>query len=104
MISPMPIFISSFATEMPAAPAPLMTHFTVSQRLPTTFSALIIAAVVTTAVPCWSSWKIGISHSSWSRVLDLKAARRGDVLQVDTAEASRQQIDRTYDLVHVVGS
>ena len=34
--------------------------------LPTTFSALITPASVITAVPCWSSWKIGISQHSFS--------------------------------------
>ena len=53
--------------------------------LPTTRSALVSAATTTIAVPCWSSWKTGMSSSSRSRRLDLEAARRGDVLQVDAA-------------------
>ena len=52
---------------MPAEPAPLMTTRTASIRLPTTFKALITAAPTTTAVPCWSSWKIGMSQSSCRR-------------------------------------
>jgi hypothetical protein len=35
--------------------------------LPTTRSALRSAARVTIAVPCWSSWKTGMSSSSRSR-------------------------------------
>ena len=36
-------------------------------RLPVSRHALISAARVTIAVPCWSSWKTGMSSSSWSR-------------------------------------
>ena len=36
-------------------------------RLPTTLSALSSAASTTIAVPCWSSWKTGMSSSSRSR-------------------------------------
>ena len=52
---------------VPAAPAPLMTRRTSSSRLPTTRSALRSAASATIAVPCWSSWKTGMSSSSRSR-------------------------------------
>ena len=41
--------------EVPAAPAPEVTTLVSSIFFPTTFSALIMAAIVTTAVPCWSS-------------------------------------------------
>ena len=34
--------------------------------------------------------------------LDLKAARRGDVLEVDAAKAAGQELHRADDLVHVV--
>ena len=51
---------------IPAAPAPLVTTLISSSFLPTTLRALSIAARVTTAVPCWSSWKIGISQHSLS--------------------------------------
>ena len=46
---------------MPAAPTPVSTIFTSSRRFPTTFRALTRAASVTIAVPCWSSWKTGMS-------------------------------------------
>ena len=49
-----------------AAPAPLMTILTFSFFLFTTFRALVRPASVITAVPCWSSWKMGISHFSLS--------------------------------------
>ena len=51
---------------MPAAPAPEVTIFTSSIFFPVSFKALIRPARVTTAVPCWSSWKIGISQTSFN--------------------------------------
>ena len=39
------------------------TTRTFSFALPTTFSAFVSPASVMTAVPCWSSWKIGMSHA-----------------------------------------
>ena len=51
---------------MPAAPAPEVTTVMSSIRLPTRRRALVRAARVTTAVPCWSSWKMGMSHRSFS--------------------------------------
>ena len=57
---------SSFTMEMAAAPAPEVTIFTSSFFFPTTFSALVRPASVITAVPCWSSWKMGMSHFSFS--------------------------------------
>ena len=47
-----PRFIRCLPMATPALPAPLMTTFAVSIVLPTTFSALSIAAATTTAVPC----------------------------------------------------
>ena len=49
-----------------AAPAPLTAILISSFFFPTTFSAFISPANVITAVPCWSSWKIGMSHFSFS--------------------------------------
>ena len=71
-------------------------------RLPTIFSALNSAAIITTAVPCWSSWKTGMSIDSFNRVLDLEAARGRDVLEVDAAEGRGDQLDRLDDLVGVL--
>ena len=58
---------SIFVTATPAAPTPVTTTFTSSIRLPTTRSALRNAASTTTAVPCWSSWKTGMSSEARSR-------------------------------------
>ena len=61
-----PMLISSLMMAIPAAPAPEVTIFTSSIFLPTTFRALRRPARVMTAVPCWSSWKMGMSHCSLS--------------------------------------
>ena len=52
----------------PAAPAPVITTRTSCGRLPTTRSAFRNAAITTIAVPCWSSWKTGMSSVSFSRL------------------------------------
>ena len=52
---------------VPAAPAPVTTTRTSSARLSTTRSAFSSAASSTIAVPCWSSWKTGMSSSARSR-------------------------------------
>ena len=57
--------ISAHAT--PAAPAPTTTTLISPAFLPTTRSALTSAARTTIAVPCWSSWKTGMSSSARSR-------------------------------------
>ena len=59
----------------PAAPTPETTMRASSMFLPTTFKALIRAARVTMAVPCWSSWKTGMSSSS--RSLSSTSKHRG---------------------------
>ena len=56
-----------FVTATPAAPSPTTSTRSSSIGLPVIFSALKSAAIVTTAVPCWSSWKTGISMVSFSR-------------------------------------
>ena len=53
---------------VPAAPAPETTTLTSASCLPTTRSALVSAASTQIAVPCWSSWKTGMSSSSRSRI------------------------------------
>ena len=52
----------------PALPAPFTTTLHSSIFLPVTLSALMIPASTTMAVPCWSSWKTGISRSSFRRL------------------------------------
>ena len=61
-----PSFIKCSPIAVPAAPAPLITHFISPILLPTSFNALSIAAATTIAVPCWSSWKTGISQISFN--------------------------------------
>ena len=51
----------------PAAPAPLITILSSPIFLPVTFTAFSRPAAVTMAVPCWSSWNTGMSHSSFRR-------------------------------------
>ena len=55
--------MKSFAIAIPAEPAPLITTVASSTFLPTHLSAFISAAEQTIAVPCWSSWKTGMSTS-----------------------------------------
>ena len=50
----------------PAAPAPEITARSSPSVRPVSLAALRSAASVTTAVPCWSSWKTGMSSRSWS--------------------------------------
>ena len=83
----------------PAAPAPAMTTRRSAIFLSTILSAFSSAASVTTAVPCWSSWKTGMSSSSSQPLLDLEAGRRGDVLEVDAAEGRGDAHDGLDDLL-----
>ena len=53
---------------IPAAPAPFITTFMSSFFFPASFKAFVSAAVITIAVPCWSSWNTGISSASLSFV------------------------------------
>ena len=52
---------------VPAAPTPHTTTEMSASSLPTIRRALSSAASTTTAVPCWSSWKTGMSSSCRSR-------------------------------------
>ncbi len=65
--SPMPASISILAMATPAAPAPEMTARSWPISRPLSRAAFRSAASVTTAVPCWSSWKTGMSRRSWRR-------------------------------------
>ena len=42
---------------------PETTNLNLEGSFPVTFNALMIPAAQTVAVPCWSSWKIGISET-----------------------------------------
>ena len=63
----MPALIRIFATATPAAPAPTIDTDRSSIRRSVSRQALISAASTTIAVPCWSSWKTGMSSRSISR-------------------------------------
>ncbi len=52
---------------MPAAPAPFTTTLRSSNLRPVRCIALMMPAVEMIAVPCWSSWKTGMSIISRSR-------------------------------------
>ncbi len=67
MISPAPWAFSSRMIALPAAPTPDTTIRQSSIRLSSTRSAFDSAASTTIAVPCWSSWKTGMSSISRSR-------------------------------------
>ncbi len=56
-----------FVTAIPAAPRPMTSTCRSSSRLPVSLTAFRSAAITTTAVPCWSSWKTGMSSCSLSR-------------------------------------
>ena len=62
-----PAAIRICVTATPAAPSPTITIRMSSIRWPVSVSALSSAASTTTAVPCWSSWKTGMSSSAFSR-------------------------------------
>ena len=62
-----PASIRIFATATPAAPAPTISTSRSSILRSVKRQALIRAARVTIAVPCWSSWKTGMSSASCSR-------------------------------------
>ena len=85
----MPAATRSLAIAMPAAPAPENTTLTVLSVLPTTFNAL--------SNPCQNNDGRAVLVVVEDRniqfflqfALDFKAARSGDVLQIDPAEAAR---------------
>ena len=61
-----PEFLKSSVHAWADAPAPFTTTFISLIDLPLISRAFIKAAVVMIAVPCWSSWKTGISNISLS--------------------------------------
>ena len=66
-MSPMPAASRIFVHATPAAPAPDTTTRRSASVRPVTRAALRSAASTTIAVPCWSSWKTGMSSRSRSR-------------------------------------
>ena len=63
----MPSSSRILATATPAAPAPEITTRVDSGLRPVSRRALVSAASATTAVPCWSSWKTGMSSIALRR-------------------------------------
>ena len=61
-----PEFLNNSVHAIADAPAPLTTTFIFLIDLPLISKAFIKAAVVIIAVPCWSSWKTGISKISFN--------------------------------------
>ena len=74
----MPARTKICATAMPAAPRPTIRTLRSFSSLPVSLAALISAASVTTAVPCWSSWKTGMSSTAFSR--DSISKQRGALM------------------------
>ena len=62
-----PAASNSVTIAVPAAPPPATAIRTSASAFPTHRSAFVSAASTTIAVPCWSSWKTGMSSSSRSR-------------------------------------
>ena len=67
MISRTPASRMILVTAIPAAPRPITSTRSSSRRRPVSFTAFSNAAITTTAVPCWSSWKTGMSSSCCRR-------------------------------------
>ena len=61
-----PEFLNNSEQACAEAPAPLTTTLISFIDLPQISNAFINAAVVIIAVPCWSSWKTGISKISFN--------------------------------------
>ena len=66
-MSPMPAASRILVQATPAAPAPETTTRRSPSVRPVSRAALRSAASTTIAVPCWSSWKTGMSSRSRSR-------------------------------------
>ena len=66
-------------------PRPMMRTLIPSMRRPVSFCGVEQRGEHDDGVPCWSSRKIGMSRGALQALLDLKAARGGDVLDVDPA-------------------
>ena len=62
----MPESLNKFVQAIAEAPAPFITTLTSLIFFLEMSKAFISAAVVMIAVPCWSSWKTGISSNSLS--------------------------------------
>ena len=103
MTSPTPWRSSSLMIAVPAAPAPQTTTRTSAERLPTTRSALVSAASTQIAVPCWSSWKTGMSSISRSRSSISKQRGAAMSSRLMPPYAGRDRPHDRDDLVGVLG-
>ena len=99
----MPASSRILATATPAAPAPEITTRVDSGSRPVSFSALVSAASATTAVPCWSSWKTGMSSRSLSRSSISKQRGAEMSSRLMPPKRRRQPDDRLDDLLDVGG-
>ncbi len=66
------MYFNNSRHAIPAAPAPFKTIFTSSIFFPDNSNAFKRPAAQITAVPCWSSWKTGMSISSFNRCSMMK--------------------------------
>ena len=89
-----PAFMRIFEQATPDAPTPLTTTFRSAISSPVIFRALRSAASTTMAVPCWSSWKTGMSSISLSRSSTSK--------QVGAAMSSRLMPPQTGAIAAIV--
>ena len=99
----MPASSRILATATPAAPAPEMTTRVDSGLRPVSRSAFLSAASATTAVPCWSSWKTGMSSSSLSRSSISKQRGAEMSSRLMPPKLGRQPDDGLDDLLDVGG-
>ena len=83
MTSPTPAVSRMRVTATPAAPAPATTTVRSVSDFSTTLDAPSRAASATIAVPCWSSWKTGMSS---------RACRRRSISKHRGAEMSSRLI------------
>ena len=88
-------------TRSPEAPAPENTTRTSSIFLPWTRSALSSAAPEMIAVPCWSSWKTGMSSVSISRRSISKHSGARMSSRLMPPKVGREQLAGADDLVGV---
>ena len=100
---PKPRFFRARVQAQPAAPAPLTTSFMSCGRFPTIRSAFSVAARTTTAVPCWSSWKTGMSSCSWSSASIRKHRGAEMSSRLMPPKVGRHRLADRDDLVRVLG-
>ena len=88
---------------VPAAPTPVTTTRSDRSGFFTIRSAFSSAASTTTAVPCWSSWKTGMSSSLRSRSSTSKQRGAAMSSRLTPPNAGAIALDRLDDLADVLG-